>query len=111
MRVPEGVAKLFGTESAAADSPHGMGSAKVSSPTWSLEEEAELTRRQIVSGRVAGRTDATSENSTPARSGLLSSAEREHLAVMKQARRDGYMLSMADCDVLLAWLDRAMQRG
>ena len=60
-------------ESDAENSQHGMDSDTESLPTWSPEEEAELTRREIQSGAAI---NVIGSNSIPAPSSPLSDEEQ-----------------------------------
>jgi len=89
-------------ESDATDSPHGTDSATENSPTWSTEEEAELTARQIASGPV----ETVTENITPVPSSLLSDDEQKRLARIRSDRRSGWMQSAGDVEFLLEIVKR-----
>jgi hypothetical protein len=66
------------------------------------EQELARTRRRIASGPVSPATGSV----TPAHNSLLNDAERLEWNRLRNIRRRGMMLSMAECDWLLDVMER-----
>lgn len=104
MSVPEGVAKLFSTESAAESSPGGTGSAKETSSISSFREGSAPTYPSIVSGAAL---PATCGSTTPARSGVrLSASEKLKLETIRKNWDRGWLPLFEECRFLLELAER-----
>lgn len=98
MLVPEDVAKLFGTESDAGNSPLGMESKKAISSTSESTDSEDPTISELPSGDAI---HAISDVIIPVHNLRLSEEQATFLSRMKRTRHQGYMLSMEDCDILI----------